>query len=82
MGLFEIVEENGERVRQEQMGQLSRGPRSYTIRWPEETAKGRIWHSKTVYGTYREARMELDGLLEKSGLEAADRGDGREPEPA
>lgn len=81
MGLFEIVEENEGRAHQEQMGQLSRGPRGYTIRWPEETAKGRRWRSKRIYGTYLEARMELDRLLEMSGLEAADRGDESEPEP-
>lgn len=52
--------------------EISRG-RKYVIRWVENTPAGRKRKSKTVYGTYREACMELDRLhVEK----AADR-----PEP-
>lgn len=41
--------------------EISRG-RKYVIRWVENTPAGRKRKSKTVYGTYREACMELDRL--------------------
>jgi integrase len=41
--------------------------RKYVLRWVENTPDGRKRRTKTVYGTYREACMELDRLhVEKS----------------
>lgn len=42
--------------------------RKYVLRWVENTPSGRRRRTRTVYGTYREACMELDRLhVEKSG---------------
>lgn len=47
--------------------EVTRG-KKYVIRWMENTPKGRMRRSKTIWGTYREACLELD----KKHVEHAD----------
>ena len=39
--------------------EVTRG-KKYVIRWMENTPRGRMRRSKTIWGTYREACLELD----------------------